>query len=94
MLYYMDTHGGGSGMASLKREFDYYLRHQDEIVSEHDGKVVAIKNERVIGVYDSELEAILSVQEDHEVGTFIVQRVSEGPDDYTHTFHSRVEFAE
>ncbi len=74
----------------LDREFQYYLDHQEEIVKQYDGRVVAIKNGEVIGVYDSEAEAVVEARKEHEVGTFLVQRVSPGEKAYTQTFRSRV----
>jgi len=49
-----------------------------------------IKNEGVIGVYDSDIEAIEETSEKHEMGTFLVQKCEPGPNSYTQTFHSRV----
>ncbi len=81
-------------MASrLKDEFQYYLDHQDEIVAAHDGKFVVIKDHTVVGVYDSELEAVTEAQKVYELGTFLVQHVSHGKAAYTQTFHSRVVFS-
>jgi hypothetical protein len=77
----------------LKKEFQYYLDHQDEMVSKYDGQVVVIKNGQVLGAYGDELTAIAETRKSHEVGTFLVQRVSAGPSAYSQTFHSRVVFS-
>ena len=74
----------------LRKEFHYYLEHQDEIVAQYDGKVVAVMGEAVVGVFDSEVEAVREMQKKFELGTFLVQRVSEGNEAYTLTLHSRV----
>lgn len=42
----------------LQKEFEYFLENQDRLVEKYDGKVVVIKNHSVIGVFDSELEAV------------------------------------
>lgn len=76
--------------AALKDEFHYYLDHQEELVKKYNGKVLAIKGQEVIGVYNSELEAVTKTRKIHEMGTFLVQRCSPGDKDYTATFHSRV----
>ncbi len=75
--------------AGLAREFDYYLEHQDELVLQYDGKFVVIKDCAVLGAYDTLIQAITDTQRDHELGTFLVQAVSPGPDAYTQS-HSRV----
>ena len=74
---------------SLAIEFNYYLEHQDDLVKQYDGKVIAIKGGKVLGAYDSDIEAVTETQKNHELGTFLVQAVSPGPDAYTR-FHSRV----
>ncbi len=76
----------------LGKEFAYYLAHQDEMVKKYNGKYIVIRNGQVLGAYDDELTAITETQKSHELGTFLVQRVSKGTDDYSQTFHSRVVF--
>ena len=75
---------------SLEREFNYYLEHQDELVKKHSGKVLAIKGEQVIGVFNSEIKAVSKISHQHPLGTFLVQKCEPGPESYTQTFHSRV----
>ena len=77
-------------MADLKKEFQYYLDNQSELVKKYNGRVLVIKNEQVIGDYDNETDAVIETQKKHELGTFLVQKCSEGNGDYTITFHSRV----
>ena len=74
----------------LDKEFRYYLDHQEEMVDQYNGCVLDIKNSLVIGVYDSEADAVSATRKEHKVGTFLVQRVSPGEKGYTQRFHSRV----
>ena len=76
----------------LQKEFDFYLAHQAEMVGKYDGKYIVIKSGEVLGEYDDELTAVTETQKQHELGTFLVQRVSEGDDEYSQTFHSRAVF--
>ena len=76
--------------AGIAKEFDYYLEHQDELVDEYDGKVIVVKDGKVLGSYETHTEAIVETQKHHELGTFLVQAVSPGTENYTQTFHSRV----
>ena len=78
---------------SLKDEFQYYLDHQDELVSQHNGKYIVIKDGAVLGAFDSELSAVTETQKKHELGTFLVQKAEPGNAAYTQSFHSRVAFA-
>lgn len=77
----------------LSDEFRYYLAHQDEFVQKYDGKFIVIKSDRLLGVYDDEIEAVQETRKTEEMGTFLVQRVTRGDEAYTQTFHSRVSFA-
>ncbi len=77
-------------MSELEKEFNYYLEHQNELVKEYKGKSIVIKDCKVIGSYDSELEAIEETIKEHELGTFLVQKCESGTDSYTQTYHSRV----
>ena len=77
----------------LQREFEFYLSHQDEMVEKYDGKYIVIKNGVVVGVYEDELAAVTETQKSHDLGTFLVQKVSEGDTEYSQTFHSRVVFS-
>ncbi len=76
----------------LQPEFEFYLSHQDEMVEKYDGKYIVIKNEAVLGAYDDELSAVTETQRSHELGTFLVQKVSSGDAEYSQTFHSRAVF--
>ena len=77
---------------ALQAEFEYYLAHQDELVKQYDGKVIVLKGCIVIGEYGSEGEAYVNAKKEHALGTFLIQRVSPGAEDYTSTYHSRVRF--
>ncbi len=76
----------------LEKEFKYYLENQDELVKKYNGKVVVIKNSEVIGVFDTEIEAIDKTSEKEELGTFLVQKCEPGTDSYSQMYHSRVAF--
>lgn len=76
----------------LKKEFEYYLAHQGELVEKYNGKYIVIKNQEVIGVYDQELEAVQETRKEHELGAFLVQKCEPGERSYTAIFHSRVAF--
>ena len=77
-------------MEALKKEFEFYLAHQDELAKAYNGKIIVIKDGAVLGAYDSDLEAIAETTEKgHELGTFLVQLCSPNPNTYRQTFHSR-----
>jgi hypothetical protein len=77
----------------LQEAFEYYLAHQAKLVEKYEGKVIVIKNGQVLGVFDDDATAVTETQKQHELGTFLVQRVSGGNSAYMQTFHSQVSFA-
>jgi hypothetical protein len=78
---------------ALEKEFQYYLDNQDALVKQFQGKFIVIKDSKVIGAYDDELEAIKETSKVHQLGTFLVQECEPGTEHHTETFHSRVTFA-
>lgn len=78
--------------SSLEKEFQFYLDNQDNLVKQYNGKFIVIKNCEVIGVYDSEVEAIEKSALTNELGTFLVQKCDPGTESYSQTFHSRAVF--
>lgn len=74
----------------LEKEFKYYLSHQKDLVEKHKGKFIVLKNEKVIGVYDSHSEAYSETIKNEELGTFLIQHCLPGTDSYSQTFHSQV----
>ncbi len=78
---------------NLKKEFRYYLDHQDELVKKYAGKFIVIKDAKVIGDFDSDLQAVQETAKHHLLGTFLVQKCEPGEESYTQVYHSRVAFA-
>jgi len=76
----------------LDKEFNYYRTHQSDLVKKYEGKFIVIKEETVIGVYNTQIEAYTEAKKNHEVGTFLIQHCTPGTIGYTHSFHSRVAF--
>ncbi len=76
----------------LEKEFQFYRAHQSELVEKYNGKFLVIVCEKVVGSYDTELEAYSEAKKRHKLGTFLVQHCSAGKESYTQTFHSRVAF--
>lgn len=77
----------------LEKEFKYYREHITELVSKYLNKFIVIKDELVVGVYDTEKEAYGESVKKYELGTFLIQFCSKDQESYTQTFHSRVIFA-
>jgi len=80
----------------LKKEFEYYLEHQEEFVKKYYGRYIIIKDQKVIGDATSEIEAILYAKNtlNLQLGTFLVQECLPGKENYTAVFHSHVLFTQ
>ena len=74
----------------LKEEFEYYIVHQDELVRQYAGKFIVLKNKKILGAYDSEIEAYQESQKGNKLGTFLIQHVGSGVENYTQTFYSQM----
>ncbi len=77
----------------LDKEFQYFIDHQEELVAKYEGKILVIKNEEVIGTYDSKEEAYFKSLENQEEGTFLIQECAAGEEVYTVSFYPKVRFA-
>lgn len=74
----------------LKKEFQYYLDNQKEIVAQYNNKFIVIVDSSIVGSYDSQTEAYNEATKSYKLGTFLIQKVTPGETAYTNTFHSRV----
>ena len=80
-------------MVDLEKEFQYYEENRARLLEEHSGKVLAIKGQKVIGVYFTEVEALEKTSEIYEIGTFLIQFVDPSEENQIQVFHSRVTFS-
>ena len=64
----------------LEKEYAYFLKIQEELAQEHDGRFVAIKGEEVLGIFDNYMAAAGKVYLDHERGTVLMQEISSDRD--------------
>jgi hypothetical protein len=74
----------------LDLEFQYYIDNQAELVQRYNNRFLVIKDQEVKGDYESQGEAYEDARKKYELGTFLIQHCSSGPESYTHIFHSRV----
>jgi hypothetical protein len=72
----------------FEKELKYFISNQNELLQKHLNKILVIKNEEIIGVYDSPLEAYIETQKEYELGTFFIQPCQKGPEAYTVTLNS------
>ena len=56
-----------------KRDFDFFITNYQELFKQYGHKFLAIKNEKVIGAYDSVPDAISKLSPTYKIGTYIIQ---------------------
>ncbi len=59
----------------MRREYEAYLRMKGDLLKKYEGKVVLIKDGRLVGVYDSEEEAFLAALEKFGPVPVLIKRV-------------------
>lgn len=69
-------------------ELNYFIENQSQLVSEHRGKTLVLRGAQVVGIYDDALSAYLESANKYELGTFMIQPCTPGPDAYTVTITS------
>ena len=77
----------------LKAQLDFYIAHQDEFVAKYLGKFLVIKDNELIGIFDSLKDAYFDSMGKYSPGTFMIIECKPGEDSYTQRFHSRVIFS-
>lgn len=77
-------------MADLKKLYQYYTSHKNELLKEYLNRFLVIKDNQIIGDYNSQEEAYKETIKTHEPWTFIIQHCVEKED--VVVYHSRVSF--
>lgn len=76
----------------FERELQFFIANQERLVKEYKGKILVLRGEEVVGVYDDSLTAYLDAADKYEPGTFMIQPCTEGSDAYTVTITSHAIF--
>ncbi len=88
MLIWYNKSAFISGLVMFEEELDYFITNQQRLVKEHAGKVLVIKGHKIIGVYDSDLDAYSEAKKRGLLGSVMIQPCEAGPDAYTVTISS------
>lgn len=76
----------------LDKEYKYYQKNQKTLLKRYKDKVLVIKDENIVGIYEDETSAYKDSVSKYPLGTFLIQRCV--PEEETiQTFHSRVIFS-
>lgn len=74
----------------IQELFKYYLRNQDRLVKEYNGKYLVITKDGVAGAYDTEPEGYYAAKSQFGLGQFIVQLCTPGDEAYSQQFFSPI----
>lgn len=64
-------------------DFDFFLENYDELFKKYGHKFIVIKNKTILGVYDTEVDAINATSKTYPIGSFIVQECNGDESGYT-----------
>jgi len=76
----------------LEKDYKYYEKNRTVFVEKYSGKVIVIKDQKVIGIYENKPEALSATIKDHEIGTFLIQQVVPVEQDEVQMFYSNAVF--
>ena len=72
------------------QDYEYFLQNMEELYKRYGRKFLAIKNQRILGVYDDFDDALDSTLKQEEVGTFLIQECFQNKEECVHYFQSNV----
>lgn len=67
----------------LKKQFDFYLKNQDELVGKYLNNVLLIHGGKVVKAFENKTEAYVYGRENFEPGTFLIIKCTPGDQEYT-----------
>ena len=76
----------------LKKQINYYKKNQDWLAREHHGEYALIYDEKLVGFFDSDIEAYSAAKKKYAPGTFLIRKCLKPSEESALTFHSRVAF--
>lgn len=76
---------------NLDKNYEYFIKNKEELCSKYLNKFLIIKDENVIGAYDTFDEALVNAK-NIEAGTYIIQKCEK--DEEIQIFHTRIRFDE
>ncbi len=69
----------------FEKELQYFIKNQQALVKKHNGKILAIKDNEVLAVYDTPLAAYLKTSDDGNLGKIMLQPCAPGAEAFTAT---------
>ena len=77
----------------LEREIHFFKEHRQELATKHHGKFALVREDAIVGVFDSELAAYTEAKKkEYPAGSFLIQQCIFENEETPQVFHSRVHF--
>jgi hypothetical protein len=75
------------------QDFEYFLKNTEQFYKEYGHKYLAIKEQKIIGVYDTFNEALDMTLQKESLGTFLIQECLEKRENAVFHFQGNVRTA-
>ena len=72
----------------FEKELAFFIKNQDRLVEQFEGRVLVILGEKVVGDFPTALEAYLYARGEFEPGAFMIQPCEAGAGAYSATISS------
>lgn len=72
----------------LRKNLDWYIEHQGDLSKQHNGKVLLIVDQQLIGAFGSMAQAYDAATKKYQPGTFSLQKCSPDRESYSLTVFS------
>ena len=70
-------------MDAMKKNLEFYIEHQGELVSQFNGRVLLIHDQKIVGDYESKSEAYFYARDRFGPNTFSIIECSPGEEGYS-----------
>lgn len=73
----------------LGSKLEAYKAQQEELVHKYEGKIIAMLNGVLCGVYETKLDALENMQRRYPNGSYFIIKCTKGDGEYTRRFRPR-----
>jgi hypothetical protein len=74
----------------LEKEYEFYIKNKDKFLKKYKNKFLVIIGEKICGVFDTKEEALAKTAREYELGTFLLQQVTDNDSETIQRYNSRV----
>lgn len=75
-------------MTKLNKDFEWFTLNNKKLFKKYGAKYLAIKDKKVIGVFDDYSEGVNQTKETEKLGTFLIQQCGKDESVYTNSIAS------